>query len=51
MKRITIWVDCKDEGLEETLKKVKEALESAGESYKIVCIDPVEWPKPPSAQK
>jgi hypothetical protein len=51
MRRITVWVDCKDEDLEETLKKVKKALESAGEWFRIVCIDPVEWPKPPENQK
>jgi hypothetical protein len=45
MKRITIWVDCKDENLEETLKKVGKALESVGEWYKIVCIDTIEWPE------
>jgi len=51
LRRITVWVDCKDEDLEETLKKVKKALESAGECFRIVCIDPLEWPKPYENQK
>lgn len=51
MRRITVWVDCKDEDLEETLKKVKKALESAGEWFRIVCIDHLEWPNLGENQK
>jgi hypothetical protein len=51
MKRITVWVDCKNEDLEETLKRVKKALESVGEWYTIVCVDHVEWPERSLYQK
>lgn len=39
MKRITIWLDCEDEDLEEAIKRVEERLKSIGLWFKIVCVD------------
>jgi hypothetical protein len=44
MKRITVWIDCEDGELEEALRRVEEALRSAGQRYAIVSIDPIRWP-------
>lgn len=44
MKRITVWVDCRDEELEETVRKIEKALESIGSWFKIISIDELEWP-------
>jgi len=44
MKRIIVWVDCKDKDLEETLRKIENHLKSTGSWYKIVSIDEIRWP-------
>jgi predicted DNA-binding transcriptional regulator len=38
MKRILIWVDVKNEELEQVLKKLKESLNSIGVKYNIVDV-------------
>lgn len=39
VKRITIWLDCRDEILEDSIRKIEERLKSIGLWFKVVCVD------------
>ena len=43
MKRITVWIDCKEDDVERVRKEIEKFLSSMGLRYKIVDVSELRW--------